>query len=68
MAKNGQQSRAAGKGKKKDKSNLKPGVTRARGVTPVHDILANVDWVPPSLPPLQANGVQLVFVEDNAAV
>ena len=27
-----------------------------------------MDWVPPSLPPLRDNGVQLVFVEDNDAV
>ena len=54
-------------GKKKNKANLKPGATRARGVTPVHETLANVDFVPPSLPPLTGKG-SLIILEDNEAV
>ena len=53
--------------KKKNKITFKPGATRARGVTTVQDILANVDWVPPSLPPLTGKGF-LIILEDNEAV
>jgi RNA:NAD 2'-phosphotransferase (TPT1/KptA family) len=54
-------------GKKRNKANSKPGATQARGVTPVHETLANVDFVPPSVPPLTGRGI-LVILEDNEAV
>ena len=53
---------------KKPKVSSKPGATHGSvGMPTMYDILSNVDFVPPSLPPLKGKG-RLVILEDNEAV